>query len=142
MIRRAVRSLSPASQAVVAPAVQGGYSRYPSRSPKSTTLGIGSVSIPPMPSTTESGMSGFWTNCGESPWTVRSSRSVSPSCSNASLRISSARPDRLCSLATVKSHVRYRSLRAMPAWPSVLKMPSNFARRASMSGLVVTIPSR
>ena len=44
--------------AVVVPAEQGGYSRQPSRSPKSTTLGIGSVSIPPMPSTTGRGCPG------------------------------------------------------------------------------------
>ena len=45
-------------------------------------------------------------NGGESPSTVRSERSVSPSCSKASSRIVSARSVRLRSLATVKSQAR------------------------------------
>jgi len=69
-------------------------------------------------------------NVGEVPSTTPSARLLSPSVENAALRIESSRPVLFSSLATVKSHARYRLERAIPAPSSVEKIPSKCGRRS------------
>src|SRR5438132_1339642 len=66
-------------------------------------------------------------NVGEVPSTTPLARLLSPSVENAAFRMESSRPVLFWSLATVKSHVRYRLERPMPAASSLEKSSSKCA---------------
>src|SRR2546421_4628469 len=70
---------------------------------------------------------GGWEAAGM--WSFASCAGCSPSCPNASLRMWSIRWVSDWRLATVKSHARYRLLRAIPACWRVRKIDSMWAAR-------------